>query len=132
MREFEPLGDIGVDEGRKVIGRARLGLGPLLGEPLPGLGQCSTVLVSALTLATMSRGVPAGANRPNQPSEEVAGQSGLGTVAKSGKSAERADPVVPITRSVPAAMCGVTVSAGENITSIRPPRRSVTAGPVPR
>ena len=53
-------------------------------------------------------------------------------VGKSGNSAERAAPVVPITRSVPAAICGVTTSAGENIMSMRPPRRSVTAGPVPR
>ena len=53
-------------------------------------------------------------------------------VGKSGNSAERADPVVPITRSVPAAICGVTTSAGENIRSMRPPSRSVTAGPVPR
>ena len=53
-------------------------------------------------------------------------------VGKSGNSAERAAPVTPITRSVPAAICGVTTSAGENIRSMRPPSRSVTAGPVPR
>ena len=53
-------------------------------------------------------------------------------VGKSGNSAERAAPVVPIMRSVPAAMCGVTTSAGENSMSMRPPSRSVTAGPVPR
>ena len=39
-------------------------------------------------------------------------------MGKSGNSAERAAPVVPITRSVPAEMWGVTVKAGENISGV--------------
>ena len=68
---FEPLGDIGVDEGRKVIGRARLGLGPLLSEPLPGLGQCQYGLGISTDLGERCRAAcPPARNRPNQPSEE--------------------------------------------------------------
>ena len=133
LREVEPLGDVGIDEGRKALGRGRRGLGALLGEPLAGIGQrqhgpgVGADLVDDLARRTRRREQAEPAERLNSPARPLSA-----TVGKSGNSAERVDPVVPITRSVPAAMCGVTVDAGENITSMRPPRRSVTAGPVPR
>ena len=47
----------------------RLRLGALLGKALLRLGRAEHRPTSALTLATISRGVPAGANSPNQPSD---------------------------------------------------------------
>jgi len=69
LRERQPLGDVGIDEGAKAAGEFGSGSAPSWASFCRDCGSSSTVLVSVLILSTMLRGVPAGANSPNQPSE---------------------------------------------------------------
>ena len=69
LREIEPLRDVGIDEGGKASGAAARARRPARRAAAWRQATTSTVLVSALIFATISRGVPAGANKPNQPSE---------------------------------------------------------------
>ena len=87
---------------------------------------------SAEMRAARLAGIAAGAKTPNQATELKPGKPVSATVGMSGNSGERSRPVVPIGRKVPAGRWPTTTGAGANIMSMRPPSRSVTAGPLPR
>src|SRR6516225_4607219 len=83
------------------------------------------------SLSMTSRGVPAGAIRPNQIEVSKSGMPASAMVGTFGKMPGRFDAADARTRSEPASTWEITAEAGENIIVTRPARRSVAACGLP-
>src|SRR5262245_49184659 len=83
------------------------------------------------SLSMISRGVPAGAMRPNQIEVSKSGMPASAMVGTFGKMPGRFDAADARARSEPASTWEITAEAGENIIVTRPARRSVAACGLP-
>ena len=77
------------------------------------------------------RGVPAGANRPNQRLVSKWGMPASAMVGRSGSAPERLLAATASGLSLPAAIWPTTVEAGENVHNARPAMTSVTVCGLP-
>src|SRR5262245_57769535 len=111
------------------------------GLPLSGSMPCGRQLITTsfeatasrtarASLSMISRGVPAGAMRPNQIEVSKSGMPASAMVGTFGKMPGRFDAADARARSEPASTWEITAEAGENIIVTRPARRSVAAGHV--
>ena len=87
--------------------------------------------MSALSLATISLGVPAGATKPAHEYASKPGTPASEMVGTPGSSSEGCALATARARNLPALMCGMTDGASLNISWICPPSRSLTAGALP-
>src|SRR5262249_34750405 len=112
------------------------------GPPLSGSMPCGRQVITTSFAATASRaaraslsmtsrGVPAGAIRPNQIEVSKSGMPASAMVGTFGKMPGRCDAADARTRSEPASTWEITAEAGENIIVTRPARRSVAACGLP-
>ena len=79
----------------------------------------------------MSRGVSAGATRPNQPDVSKPGSANSAIVGRSGAALARFIPVEASAVILASSTCCSTVEAGEKNNWMRPATRSVTACGLP-
>src|SRR6185437_12819383 len=94
-------------------------------------GEASQPAIAPFSLATMSRGVPAGASTPNHDDASNPGRPDSASVGRSGNAAARAPLVTASARSFPALMNGNDDGRLSNINCTCPPIRSVSAGALP-
>src|ERR1043166_10171818 len=93
---------------------------------------CASILpISSYSLATISFGVPAGANAAYQPSTSKPGRPAGGLVGTCGAPAERFSLNVAKARSRPVFTYGMVDTRLALLTDTRPPIRSVMLGAVP-
>ena len=93
--------------------------------------RASAATDSRLSRSITARGVPAGANRPNQEVTSKSRRPDSMTVGTSGISLLRWRPVMAMARSLPDFTCWITEGMVEKYSCTWPPSRSVTAGPPP-
>ncbi len=89
------------------------------------------VFSSRFSRSMTLRGVPAGASRVDRCVASKPGRPLSAIVGISGSRLDRVRLLMPSARSPPAATFACTAGIGANIIAIWPPRRSVSAGPVP-
>jgi hypothetical protein len=87
--------------------------------------------ISALSLATMSGGVPAGTITPNQVVRSNPGSPDSAMVGSSGTAGERASVVTASARSLPALTLGSALARLSNINCTCPESKSAIAGAAP-
>ena len=87
--------------------------------------------MSVFNFATMSRGVAAGAMKPNQTLVVISGWPSSMKVATSGIMASRFVLPVARGRNRPLPMCGISAEIPANSSSTWPPIVSVIAGALP-
>src|SRR5580700_8556082 len=92
-----------------------VGMPPISANRDTSLGSATAALISWLSLATISGGVPLGAPMPNHWLTSYPGTVSL-TVGTSGKSSERAVLVTASARSLPERTYGSVDMVGSNIT----------------
>ena len=78
-------------------------------------GERSAALVSALSLLTISAGVPAGAHSPAQKHSDRPGKPLSIMVGTSGSSGWRAGPHTAIARILPSRISGTSVGRGADV-----------------
>ena len=126
-----PFREIVADEGGKVLGATAGLVKTLHGKAGADVGHFEGLIGGLGQPLDDVAGVPAGARSPNQPKVSYPGRPASATVTRSGAALARFAPVEASATSLPSWMNCNTVDAGENITSSRPPRRSVAACAVP-
>ncbi|MNV13921.1 hypothetical protein D3C71_1045850 [compost metagenome] len=88
--------------------------------------------MAAFTFCTISGGVPAGANTPNQAATSKPGTPDSAMVGISGANGTRLPVVTASPVSLPARTWGSSGGRLSKMESTCPPKRSATAGPLPR
>ena len=93
--------------------------------------DCRALLISALSTATMSLGVPAGATKPNQVTASKSFTPDSAMVGTWGRSSTRLSEVTAIGRILPVLIWPISVGTEDRYSSTRPLTTSVAAWAAP-